>query len=151
MHYHRWYRHGSTDKVSSTKVVPPKPRNYKATKAHGHPMSDKNGKAYTHRLMLFDALKDEAISCHWCGCELDWMAPRGNKKRVDVDHLNGITDDNRSDNLVTSCHGCNIIRGQQERSERLRELGWWSRNDTVERLSNGQRRAAINKPHTEAA
>jgi len=50
---------------------------------------------------------------------------------LQVDHLNSIKDANDRDNLVVSCRGCNVGRGAQARSDRLREAGWWSTHDTV--------------------
>lgn len=144
MHYHRQYRHGSVDVVSTGKDAGTrKPRKYRRLRATGHPVADRNGMAYEHRYVLFEMTKDADVTCHWCGMGLDWAKRKTDAECVHVDHLNGVTDDNRPENLAPSCRGCNVARGVQERSDALRELGWWSKNDTIESLSNGGRKARI--------
>lgn len=140
MHYHRWYRHGSVDKVSTGKTYGTrKPRKYKRIRATGHPVADSNGNAYEHRYVLFEATKGLDIRCHWCSTALDWGKRKGDPECVHVDHLNGVTDDNRPENLTPSCRTCNVTRGLQERSEALRALGWWSGNDTIAHLAGTKR------------
>lgn len=140
MHYHRQYRHGNVESVSRGKDAGTrKPRKYKRKYAPTHPLAMKNKTVWEHRMVLFDATKDLAITCHWCSAELSWDASKGDPACVHVDHLNGVTDDNRLENLAPSCHRCNTLRGTQERSEALRALGWWSGNDTIARLANGNR------------
>lgn len=92
MHYHRWYRHGSTDKVIKPGVAPGNGRRYKRTYKPDHPLANRNGGVY-----------------------------------------------NRLENLVPSCRRCNTARALQAKSDRLRELGWWSNNDTIARLAEGRK------------
>ena len=140
MHYHRWYRHGSTDKVAhESGVTASHGRRYKTKRAPSHPLASKHGVVYVHRLVLFDTIGPGVHACHWCGTEVAWL-PKGDPRCLNVDHLNGLGDDNRPENLVPACQRCNTTRGGQARSDALREAGWWSHNDTVAALK-GQTRA----------
>lgn len=75
------------------------------TKQYGHPLAGVNGVVQEHRKVLFDAVGPGPHRCYW-GCgrdDLIWSGADG----VNVDHLNGVKDDNRLDNLVVSCKRCN--------------------------------------------
>lgn len=131
MHYHRWYRHGSVNKVSAkADLTVSKGRRYKHKHRPDHPLAFKGGLVYEHRMVLFDAIGYGPHACHWCGTEVDWK-PKGEEGELHPDHLNGYGDDNRLENLVPACRRCNTTRGAQARSDALRAAGWWSRNDTV--------------------
>ena len=75
MHYHRWYRHGSPDKVS-TQVRVGMPRRYRTVAAKGHPLAHANGRAYEHRVVLYDLIGQGPHACHWCGVMVNW-GPKG--------------------------------------------------------------------------
>jgi hypothetical protein len=138
MHYHRQYRHGSVDRVAHRAGISVSHgRRYRSVTRHGHPLAGKSGKVYEHRAVLYDRIGLGPHACHWCGTEVHWDAADG--RPLQVDHINGVGDDNRSDNLVPSCNCCNVARAQQARSAALREAGWWSRHDTIANL-RGQRR-----------
>lgn len=138
MHYHRWYRHGSTDKVAhNSDVTASLGRRYTRTYAPAHPLANKNGSVYTHRMVLFDAIGPGPHACHWCDSEVDWL-PKGDPRELQPDHLNNDGADNDLSNLVPACRGCNSKRGLQRRSDALRAAGWWSNNDTVAALKGGR-------------
>lgn len=138
MHYHRWYRHGSTDAKSTTSgVTASQGRKYRTVSAKGHPVAMRNGRAYEHRVVLYDTIGKGPHCCHWCGTSIDW------KGELQPDHLNGATDDNRPENLVPSCRRCNVTRGCQARADALRAAGFWSHHDTIARLSRGGRAARV--------
>jgi hypothetical protein len=139
MHYHRQYRHGSTDRVATESGVTASfGRRYTAKYNPSHPLADKRGKVYTHRMVLFDEIGYGPHECHWCGTEVDWL-PKGDPQELQPDHLNNIGDDNRLENLAPSCRACNTGRGVQRRADALRAAGWWSNNDTIAELRNGGR------------
>jgi hypothetical protein len=133
MHYHRWYRHGSVDKVQTNEDTPTasKGRRYIGAYMPGHPVASRNGKVWMHRVVLYDAIGPGPHPCHWCAKPVEWGKGRG-ADALQVDHLNGWGDDNAIDNLVPSCPACNTTRGAQARTAALREAGWWSNHDTVE-------------------
>lgn len=142
MHYHRWYRHGDVNRVASgAPVTASHGRRYRYVTRHGHPLAGATGRAYEHRVVLFDAIGPGGHSCHWCGREVTWESTRGDADCLVADHLNGVGDDNRSENLVPSCAPCNTARAMQARAGALRAAGWWSNNDTVGRL--GARKAPV--------
>jgi 5-methylcytosine-specific restriction endonuclease McrA len=150
MHYHRLYRHGSLDAVaSSAGVRTGKGRRYRVTHDPSHPLAMRNGFVYVHRKVLYDTIGPGEHACHWCGTIVRW-APKGTRGILVPDHLNGYGNDNRPENLVPSCMGCNTARGQQERSRALREAGFWSGVDTIAHLKSRGRRAQV-EPVTQEA
>lgn len=79
-----------------------------------HPVACKNGITPQHRMILWDEIGPDPIECHWgCGRTLLWDADFKTQwdEVLVVDHLNGVTNDNRPENLVPSCNACNISRG----------------------------------------
>jgi hypothetical protein len=68
-----------------------------------HPLANRSGKVFVHRMVLFDEIGWGLHPCHWCGKLLPWDEIRG-------DHLNWIRNDNRLENLVVSCGPCNSRR-----------------------------------------
>lgn len=151
MHYHRWYRHGSTDKVATRAgITASLGRRYRVVAAKGHPLAMANGRAYEHRVVLFDAIGPGPHACHWCGTEVDWLT-KGDPANLLPDHVNGDGADNRVANLVPSCGPCNSARGSKARAEALREAGWWSHHDTIAHLANGGRRTDARFFNTGAA
>lgn len=144
MHYHRQYRHGDPQRTArGAGVTASKGRRYRTEYRPEHPLAMANGKVYAHRAALYDKIGAGSHSCHWCGASVQWDATRGDADCLNVDHLNGVGDDNRAENLVPSCPACNTTRGSQARSDALRAAGWWSGHDTIAALSKGGRRAKI--------
>lgn len=69
-----------------------------------------------HRILLYDKLGPGPHPCHWCGEMVDWMP--GNATRhgsLVVDHLDNDGRNNALENLVPSCHTCNVRRGMRHR------------------------------------
>lgn len=140
MHYHRQYRHGSVERVATTSDISVSlGRRYRHMSVPvGHPLRDKSGRAYAHRVVLFDEIGPGPHPCHWCGDLVDWV-PKGQPDCLQVDHLDGDGANNQPSNLVPSCGGCNSTRALQARSAALRASGWWSEHDTVAQLADGRR------------
>lgn len=137
MHYHRQYRHGSTDaKPQAMKTGTP--RAYKAKYVPHHPLAGAYGQVYTHRLVLFGEIGHGVHACHWCSTDVEWMLPIGDPRNLQVDHLNEDKSDNRIANLVPSCRSCNTARSMARRTRELRASGAWSANDTIASLRDGR-------------
>lgn len=141
MHYHRRYRHGDVAKVATRLRPTGYVRSYQAVYRPGHPLSGSNGKVYAHRLALYEQIGPGWHPCHWCSTPVTWDATRGEPTALVADHINAIGDDNRPENLVASCWGCNTTRGTQNRHRALVADGFWAANDTVGRLKRGRRPA----------
>ena len=82
---------------------------YKLRGASAHPLADKRGAAYTHRLVLFEKVGDGTHPCHWCNTSLTWGI------NLTTDHLNDDRADNRPANLVPCCQSCNARRALAKR------------------------------------
>jgi hypothetical protein len=142
-HYHRWYRHGSVDKVARG-TTRPAPVTYRMVTLSDHPLSMPCGRAYEHRVVLYDAIGPGPHPCHWCQRPVDWL-PKGHPDSLEPDHLNDDGLDNRIENLVPACRSCNGLRGSQARAERLRAAGWWSNNDTVAMTGHGRKPPVVSQ------
>lgn len=142
MHYHRWYRHGTVEKVATNLSTVRRVGKYKITELPNHPVAAPCGKAYVHRVVLYDAIGGGAHPCHWCQMPVTWDLPSTDPLGLQVDHLNNTRDDNRIENLVPSCLDCNVGRGAKRRHEALVADGYWSNNDTVAKLKAGRRTSA---------
>lgn len=81
-----------------------------------HPLGGKSGMAFTHRLILWEAIGPGTHPCHWCRQPVTWMVD------LHVDHLNGNKLDNDRVNLVPTCRPCNMLRYQGRLERRLRML-----------------------------
>lgn len=138
MHYHRWYRHGSVDRVA-TRIHTGPARLYRLLALPGHPLAEVADKVWEHRVVLYAAIGAGIHPCHWCSKSVTWELGRGHADGLVVDHLNGVGNDNRPENLVPSCGVCNTTRGAQARADALRAAGWWSNHDTVGNTKQGRK------------
>lgn len=149
-HYHRMYRHGSLERNGRLEANPYKQqRSYRRVYRPGHPLAGKYGAAYEHRIVLYEAIGPGTHPCHWCKRPVTWATTR-TVDSLAVDHLNGVEHDNRLENLVPSCNGCNTGRAQQAHSLYLRSLGYWSGNDTIASLKNQRRRDTVDPEYRAA-
>ena len=84
-----------------------------------HPAANKSGVTRYHRIVLWDKLNGQNAYCHWgCGTFLYWeKSYPEHKDALVTDHLNGIRDDNRPENLVPCCNKCNGTVSRASRKE----------------------------------
>src|SRR5579872_529210 len=77
--------------------------------ADGHALLDnKPGSLYQHRRVLYVKIgPGPRLTCHWCSTPVDWAT-------LHPDHINGVRDDNRPENLVPACQPCNQQRGNMQ-------------------------------------
>lgn len=100
MHYHRRYRTGSLDRDEPLGRWLNTSDGYYVTISAEHPLAGKGGVVREHRAVAYDTHGEGHHPCYWCGKVIDWT-------KICVDHLNNVRADNRPDNLVISCNGCN--------------------------------------------
>lgn len=134
MHYHRQYRHGDLTKTAWRSGVSQHVRRYRHVAKPGHPLANRDGRVYVHRLALYEKVGPDPQQCFHCGKRIVWLVPdpvRNDSRLVFTDHLDGDTGNNSPENLVPACFRCNSARGQTARHKALVNEGWWSGNDTV--------------------
>lgn len=107
MHNARVARHGSID-------LPPRPvpsrlnsNGYRIVPASGHSVAHKDGNAYEHRVVLYDAIGPGVHPCHWCGKRISWGDD------LHTDHVDHNPQNNNRSNLVQSCAPCNVRRNRR--------------------------------------
>lgn len=66
-------------------------------------------------MTLYDMIGPGPHPCHWCGTQVDWSPGRRGKGDLISDHVDGDTKNNSPENIVPSCHPCNIRRGHDRR------------------------------------
>lgn len=77
------------------------------TGQYDHALSYENGVVSEHRKILYDSIGEGPHLCHWgCGKLLAWAGRDG----IFVDHIDGDPSNNDLENLVPSCHQCNVRR-----------------------------------------
>lgn len=76
-------------------------------------IAGKGGRISEHRFLLYQKIGPGPHSCTHCGSGINWMPGRKTAQgALIVDHLDGNHRNNDINNLVPSCHGCNINRGR---------------------------------------
>lgn len=88
-------------------------KRYRLKQVGVHPLADKLGRAYVHRLVLFQSLGWMIVPCLWCGSPVSFLW-----KNIFADHLNHDRHDNSIQNLVPSCNRCNA--GRTIKNSRIR-------------------------------
>lgn len=130
MHYHRWYRHGDPHKTADRSgITASKGRRYKNIYRPNHILATKYGRLYEHRMVLFDKIGYGPHRCQWCSKVLYWGSRGSNV--IQADHVDGDGANNHPDNLVPACPACNVTRANGKRHLKLKEHGFFSKNDTV--------------------
>lgn len=82
--------------------------NYIQVQAPGHPLVGRNGRAFEHRLVLWNKIGPGTHPCFHCGVAVTWAPGKGNAKGALItDHLDRNPRNNDPENLVPSCPRCN--------------------------------------------
>lgn len=110
---------------------------YRSVHAPDHPLAGRNGKTTEHRVALYAKIGPGPHPCHWCQAPLNWLPGRSTRKgALVVDHLDDDGRHNAPENLVPSCHGCNVMRALPDRPVKDAELFV---------IRNGYRRRAVGR------
>lgn len=88
-------------------------RRYKYVKRRHHPLVTADGRIPEHRVVLYDKIGPGWHFCHWgCGTMVEWRPGESTGEGcLIVDHVDGEGLNNDPENLVPSCHSCNLRRG----------------------------------------
>lgn len=81
-----------------------------------HPLAGTNGYVAEHRAVLYEKIGPGQHSCHWCGITVAWttrLVGTGHRGMLVADHVNTNGLDNRPENLVPACQGCNATRARR--------------------------------------
>jgi hypothetical protein len=106
-HLERVKKYGSVELPVREKDIWHWCNGYLVVAAPNHPLADKTGAVYEHRMVLYDKLAGTVPCCHWCGGRLTW-------ETLHADHLDDDKANNGPTNLVPSHPTCNQARGQHE-------------------------------------
>lgn len=111
LHRGRMERYGTPDGPAPRPTRRTHASGYELVKCVGHPVAQKGGWAFEHRVVLYDAIGGGTHPCHWCGRPVRWTS--GQPVPADalvVDHLDDNRRNNDRTNLVPSCFLCNSGR-----------------------------------------
>lgn len=75
-----------------------------------------------HRAVLLARIGPGEHPCHWCWGIVSWDVKHPARRALTVDHLNGVKDDNRPENLVPAHGACNARRVWSRRRAAAREV-----------------------------
>ena len=118
---------------------------YRTVSVPGHPLAQADGKAYKHRVVLYEKIGDGNHDCHWCAKKIGWFAERDEK--IVSDHLDGDKWNNSPENIVASCWSCNLFRGY-EAITHCKNGHEFTKENTYTRPDNGQRQCVTCKKST---
>lgn len=104
MHYNRMHRYGTYEK-KPIKGYTIGSNGYLITTNKEHPLADKHGRLYMHRMIAFDA--NISMICHVCNAQQSWDT-------CHVDHLDDDKLNNNINNLAVACPTCNQSRGNHK-------------------------------------
>ena len=106
---------------------------YKEIYLPTHPLADKQGKVFEHRMVLSEKLGLGDHPCHWCSKILSWHVHGWEHDALCTDHIDENPLNNHPENLVASCRGCNALRGRSGHSIQSGELFFTHKNGTRQR------------------
>lgn len=126
---------------------------YIRVRNNNHPLADKSGSLFEHRMVYFDVNGAGPFECYLCSRTITW-------DMLHIDHLDDVVTNNDISNLEASCPRCNMGRGYEkgrrtyrakygiEFNGELKTLTEWGE---ILGLSNQSMRSRINKMPLEEA
>lgn len=104
-HYARFYRTGSYElRPKSKQQTLTAPNGYIKVARDGHPLADKYGYVFEHRLVYFEEVDSDPKECELCKAPGDW-------RTLHIDHIDNNRINNNKENLRALCRACNCFRG----------------------------------------
>lgn len=124
MHYFRFMRNGHYELISDTgekRKISPRNRIHRRTNTNGyqlinspgHPLAQKNGYVYEHRLVIYNKYGDNLPNCEFCGKPCSWEP-----YKTHIDHIDEDVSNNNESNLRVLCNSCNVGRSKGKTPER---------------------------------
>ena len=110
-HYKRWERRRDLGDPEPPRPVPNQ-KGYLTQRMPDHPTANVQGRAYLHRVALWDRLDGREPECAFCHVRLVWGGTESNS--VTVEHLDGDRTNNHPLNLVAACPSCNTKRARHQ-------------------------------------
>ena len=77
--------------------------------AKDHPLANKQGYVYEHRMVMFERYNIDLPPCQFCGNLSDWFT-----RKTHIDHIDEDRKNNRLQNLRVLCNACNVGRNRHE-------------------------------------
>lgn len=107
-HYFRKMRYGTYELTSVRKYRLQNPAGYQKLYEPNHPLSNKDGYVYEHRMTYYDFDKN-VTECALCNIDINW-------KTLHIDHIDEDVTNNKLSNLRPLCRACNTFRGHNDLS-----------------------------------
>ena len=136
-HYFRKMRYGTYELTTTKKYRLQNPAGYQKLYEPNHPLSNKDGYVYEHRMVYYNSGKS-VDNCAICNRDINW-------KTLHIDHIDKDVTNNNLDNLRPTCRNCNTFRDLKTdilsnnviecRGLKL-TLAQWARRDDVEVAAN---------------
>lgn len=95
--------------VGRTKTSDDLTADYRRKYAPNHPLRTISPVVSVHRIELWDKIGIGPHNCHYCAVSISWFPEKHpNTTKLFVDHLDRDKKNNDPDNLVPTCHRCNV-------------------------------------------
>ena len=105
MHYCRFSRYGSFERIRTRKKSYIHTKGYIVEHMPGHALSNSSDEVFQHRRVFYDKHGEGPFNCFGCSLEVSWG-------ELHIDHIDDCKTNNIISNLRASCPGCNTERGR---------------------------------------
>ena len=118
MHYQRFKKYG--DPGPAERLLAPTGSSwmvgrYLAMTSASHPLANRAGTVYVHRVVLYEAIGPGEHPCWNCARLVSWdLTAPFDELGLTVDHIDCVTTNNAPENLRPSCQSCNSSRRNHE-------------------------------------
>lgn len=110
-HYFRKWRNGYLHLKPKVRRAPTwkalSTSGYTIMKRPDHPIAQKQGLIYEHRLIMYAKYGEDIPPCELCGAKSDWR-----NRNTHIDHIDENKTNNHPSNLRVLCNSCNVNRSR---------------------------------------